>query len=186
VNKDGKDNLDYKWEAKGFTDGKDDNLKFDKDGDDKGKLFLNKPRTGNERIAAKRAESEARMKEHNERRNAMLSELKDDGIVPKDATEFSIHINDQEMVVNGVKQPQNVFNKYREKIRKNAGKPSPPNPAVSPAIKVSPSTYKAPPIKFGPTIKIHPDIKLDPVLKKALAKRQLTYSKPATNASKTT
>ncbi len=145
VNKNGEESFDYKWNAKGYKPDQNDKLKFDKDGNDNGKLFQNgpnpklfNPRQGNERVAAKRAESADRKRENNEHRNQMLNELKEDGIVPKDATEFSIHINDNEMIVNGVKQPDKVFSKYRDIIKKTKRPPNEPKPVSAPVIKVAP------------------------------------------------
>jgi hypothetical protein len=125
-------------------------LKFSKDGDDRGKLFLTEPRgklfkeplVVSERVAAKRAESEARRKENTDRRNEMLKELKEDGIVPNDATEFSIHINDNEMTVNGVKQPDKVFTKYRDMIKKAKRQPNEPKPVTVPVNRIAPKPAK--------------------------------------------
>ena len=125
-------------------------------------------------------------KERDTRRAEMIKSLKDDGIIAKDADNVSIHINEQEMIVNGVKQPDNIFNKYREKMGKKPTQPSAPKPAVAPVLKLSPSTFKPEPIKLDQKIRMNPSIKLDPVIKKPLATRQFTDSKPQPTPAKTT
>lgn len=71
-------------------------------------------------------------KERKERRAELIKSLKDDGIIANDVENVSIQINDDGMIVNGVKQPENVFKKYREKMGKKPTQPSEPKPAVTP------------------------------------------------------
>jgi beta-lactamase regulating signal transducer with metallopeptidase domain len=114
VNTNGKEKFDYKLEAKGLKASQDDNS----------------PKPPNERVAAKRAESAKRRNESDQRRDELIKELKEDGIISKETDDVSIHINEEEMTVNGVKQSDNVFKKYRQKIGKTTTKPAVPKPAA--------------------------------------------------------
>jgi deoxyribodipyrimidine photolyase len=108
-------------------------------------------------------------KERDDRRAELIRSLKEDGIIAKDVDDVSFHINDEEMIVNGVKQPESVFNKYREKMKKAPTKPGSPKPSpVNSMFKQSgTSLFKGP---VSPLFKITPVILFSPDSKQLFAK----------------
>lgn len=56
--------------------------------------------------------------------DVLINEMLKDGLIRKQDTRTKFKLNEKELVVNGVKQPQQVFVKYRDQYMKAAGKTS--------------------------------------------------------------
>ena len=176
INRNGDVKMDYKLEVNGLKEREKAELEREKRNEANAERVKEaKERTESQRERTEqlrkeqRAESEERRKqmqkemqerrkeqakERDTRRAELIQSLKDDGIIDKDANSVSIHINDQEMIVNGVKQPDEIFKKYREKMGKKTTQPNMPKPApVVPVLKLTPTTYEPRTIKLSPVIK---------------------------------
>lgn len=68
---------------------------------------------------------EAEMKKHEEKMKAFEADLKreliKDGIISSSNDRLRLKINGRELYINGEKQPENVYNKYRKFIREKLG-----------------------------------------------------------------
>lgn len=77
---------------------------------------------------ARRQADQARQQADRDRRqqesvtNVLINEMLKDGLIGKQDNSTKFKLNEKELIVNGVKQPQQVFVKYRDKYMKAAGK----------------------------------------------------------------
>lgn len=93
---------------------------------DRHQADLDREQAGRDRIQAEkdRAQAEIDRKHAEEDRKLMaqfIGDLVSDKIIPNDQSLHNLTLNDDEMTVNGRKQPDAVFNKYKEKYKRFAG-----------------------------------------------------------------
>ncbi|MGN6394195.1 MAG: hypothetical protein ACTHMI_01435 [Mucilaginibacter sp.] len=93
---------------------------------DRRQADLDREQAGRDRIQAEkdRAQAEIDRKHAEEDRKLMkqlISDLVRDKIIPNDDALHNLTLNGDEMTVNGKKQPDAVFNKYKEKYKRFAG-----------------------------------------------------------------
>jgi len=93
---------------------------------DRHQADLDREQAGRDRIQADkdRAQAEIDRKHAEEDRKLMaqlISDLVNDKIIPNEDALHNLTMNDDEMTVNGKKQPDAVFNKYKEKYKRFAG-----------------------------------------------------------------
>jgi len=93
---------------------------------DRHQADLDREQAGRDRIQADkdRAQAEIDRKHAEEDRKVMaqlISDLVSDKIIPNEDALHNLTMDDDEMTVNGKKQPDAVFNKYKEKYKRFAG-----------------------------------------------------------------